>query len=312
LVRIQEFCSISIGNDWSVTSDNIALVNKLNGMGDEGSSQGPDRVEVHDWSEWHEISNYDIDDGDVKQPPNETGTANTLDPDWDIINEIMWNREHSGINVGKIAHIHGHQDRKKRYQELSLAAQLNVDADALAREYQRLHGKARPIVLQLPHAGASLHFAHGTCTSQIPRALRWAENEQPLAKYIKTRNKWDESTFQLVDWEAHSHVIKRNARQRIHITKLVHDLVPTNKLVHRDHPKAQRCVACQAGEVEDRDHVLRCGHSGRGQWRDQFIASLTAKGVSIRSDPIMLRILIDGLHQNFSRGNFVKQAIFST
>jgi hypothetical protein len=220
-----------------------------------------------------------------------------MEPDWDVINEILWNRERSGIQVGKISHVRGHQDRKKAYQQLSLEAQLNVDADALAREYQSLYGQARPLVLLLPHSGANLHIAQGTCTAHVPRALRQAEHERPLAAYITMRNKWDEATFRTIDWEAHGRVIKKNNRQRIHITKLVHDLVPTNKIIHRQDPNAQICPACQAREVEDRDHVLQCSQRSRTQWRAQFITALTVKGASMNSDPKLLCILTEGLHQ---------------
>jgi hypothetical protein len=156
----------------------------LNGHGDEENLRSNDSREVHDWSEWREIPGYDVDDGEANlHTTTTTSTAHTLEPDWDVINEIRWNRERGGIQVGRIAHIHGHQDRQKRYHELSLQAQLNVDADALAREYQTLHGHSRSTVLRLPHSGAILHLPQGTCTAQIPRALRWAEHEQPLAQY---------------------------------------------------------------------------------------------------------------------------------
>jgi len=65
-----------------------------------------------------------------------TSTNTTLDPDWDILNEVRWAMQKSGLRSRKIEHIKGHQDRKKGYNELTLKAQLNVDADQLASKFK--------------------------------------------------------------------------------------------------------------------------------------------------------------------------------
>eukprot|EP00957_Ditylum_brightwellii_P106512 8126487-Ditylum_brightwellii.AAC.1 len=54
--------------------------------------------------------------------------------------------EHAGPAFGqafipKIQHIQGHQDKHKKYDELSLSAKLNVDADLLVVEYRALTRK---------------------------------------------------------------------------------------------------------------------------------------------------------------------------
>jgi len=211
-----------------------------------------------------------------------------------VINEINWIRNRGGIKVGRIEHVQGHQDRKQAYHKLTLAAQLNVDADALAREYQTQYGQPRPFVLLFPHAGVNLHLSQGTCTAHIPRALRHAEHERPLSTYIKNRNQWNDITFSFIDWAAHSRAIKKNNNQRIQVTKLIHDLVPTNKIVHRHNLQAQWCNECGTQQVEDRDHVLRCPHPRRAEWRDQFLAAIAVKGVSLRSDPRLIQILTQG------------------
>jgi hypothetical protein len=139
LVRLQKYCSQTIGSNWNVTSDNLALVNKLNGGSEiESIESQPTNGghKVHDWSEWREIPCWDTDDTDeqiyTRMP--ETSTDSATDPDWDVINKIQWIRERGGIQVGTITHVQGHQDRKTPYHELSLSAQLNVDA-ALRAKY---------------------------------------------------------------------------------------------------------------------------------------------------------------------------------
>eukprot|EP00957_Ditylum_brightwellii_P151212 11513955-Ditylum_brightwellii.AAC.1 len=65
---------------------------------------------------------------------------NTLSPDWDAIAQIS-KILRKGNWVQKILHIHGYQDKHKMYDELSLPAKLNVDADRLAVEYQIFNKK---------------------------------------------------------------------------------------------------------------------------------------------------------------------------
>eukprot|EP00957_Ditylum_brightwellii_P177103 13491740-Ditylum_brightwellii.AAC.1 len=55
-----------------------------------------------------------------------------------------------GNFVPTILHIHGHQDKHRKYNELSLPAKLNVDADLLAVEYQALNKKTTMRVFRVP------------------------------------------------------------------------------------------------------------------------------------------------------------------
>jgi hypothetical protein len=46
--------------------------------------------------------------------------------------------------------VRGHQDKNAAYDDLELEAQLNVDADKYAGDFQLAKGKFRPIVSFLP------------------------------------------------------------------------------------------------------------------------------------------------------------------
>ena len=76
----------------------------------------------------------------------------------------------------KIFHIKGHQDDHKAYDELSLPAQLNVDADALANAYvQQNPTKDYTRAPMLPANGAQLHLPQGTVTFQLKTAIQKAQ-----------------------------------------------------------------------------------------------------------------------------------------
>lgn len=75
-----------------------------------------------------------------------------LTAEWDLLIKIKNTlRQLHGV---KLKHVKGHQDKTGAYRSLSILAQLNVNADDKAREYQREHGKAHPFVLMSPNAGA--------------------------------------------------------------------------------------------------------------------------------------------------------------
>jgi hypothetical protein len=277
VTNLHKYCNEDVTTrTWEVTSDNISLVNRINGDADDEDTDRMKSQVPHDWSIWIEISPHDIEE----TPPafwadSKHSTTNiTLEPDWDILNEIRWNIANKAALQGcKLAHIKGHQDRKQKYDQLSLRAQLNVDADAMATEYQEQHGQHLPTVLMFPHTSAQLHLQHGTCTSHIPAALRSAETSPQLANYIRIRNQWTQQQFDSVNWDALQIAIKKNNKRRIHVTKLIHDLLPTNKTLHCHNPTAQQCPQCRACPQEDRDHIMRCDNDQRARWRAETLAS---------------------------------------
>ena len=58
----------------------------------------------------------------------------TLAADWDVINEIAETLTKMRIETS-FHHVKGHQDNKVGYENLTLEARLNVNADAEAGKY---------------------------------------------------------------------------------------------------------------------------------------------------------------------------------
>jgi hypothetical protein len=108
---------------------------------------------------WRFTNDNDCEDPTDNWTSNKNYPTNmTLDPDWDVINEIRWTLEKGRLEGGTIFHhIPGHQDRKKPYAELSLQAQLNVDADRLATRYQALWRTTSTGTPLPPHIGSLGH-----------------------------------------------------------------------------------------------------------------------------------------------------------
>lgn len=68
--------------------------------------------------------------------------------------------------------------------------------------------------------------------------------------------------------------MKKQIHRRVHYTKLVHDLLPTQSLRNKYDAGRRVCPGCP--EIsEDRDHIiLRCPSAGRNKWRHSFLAEL--------------------------------------
>ena len=227
-------------------------------------------------------------------PPNRA-----LSPDWDIINEIVHTLQSLPFSP-TIQHIKGHQDDHDEYDDLPILAQLNVDADRFAGMYQDQHGKYQPTVPLMPNTGAQLHLSDATVTTKYKQAIAYADTAPALRQYIAERNHWTEATMQQIDWKAHGTALKRQRKDACHLTKLVHDILPTNKAVSRYDPnRTENCRTCTC-PVEDRDHILKCPHRSRSEWRTSFLIALRKRCDQLDTQPYIQEILLDGVEAWFS------------
>ena len=211
----------------------------------------------------------------LDEPVRIDGTTVVLDvlcPDWDILIEIQHALEQlPGLCL---KYIKGHQDDKLPYERLPLLARLNVEADALASQFQNHHGQDRPIALLTSRARVQIHLIDGTVTSSLAATLRHAYSGPPLLEYVRTRNKWSEATIASINWQAHGSALRKQISRRRHYVKLVHDLLPTHSQANRMDKGKRTCPSC-ASLHEDRDHILRCPSAERNKWRHKLLTTLT-------------------------------------
>ncbi len=66
-----------------------------------------------------------------------------------------------------LEHVKGHQDDHTPYEDLDLEAQLNMDADKEAGNYQRMHHTYCPIIPRLPHNCIQLHILGKVISSKL-------------------------------------------------------------------------------------------------------------------------------------------------
>jgi hypothetical protein len=124
----------------------------------------------------------------------------TLAPDWDLVEQIHRTLEDTKAQHPSfshhIAHVKGHQDDHTPYVELSLEAQLNVDADAAAGAFhyhsQHQGSLAAPL---LPTTKAQLlHIGQQTITSHYRSAIRHAAAIEEFWLQTQRIHQWTPGT----------------------------------------------------------------------------------------------------------------------
>jgi hypothetical protein len=118
-----------------------------------------------------------------------------------VTNEIIVTLQEMKINP-IFEHVKGHQDDHHAYADLPLDAQLNVDADQEASNYQTMFPAHRLIVPRLPHNRAQLHIANRVISSKLKQSIRDAFTVPPYMEYLQKRNQWSSECLATIDWKA--------------------------------------------------------------------------------------------------------------
>ena len=192
----------------------------------------------------------------------------------------------------QLQYVKGHQDRTTAVARLPLLAQLNVEADTKAGLYQDGHGANHPVVFMTPRARAHLHFDTGTVTSRYPAALRKAHSSEALLHHIRTRNHWTEATAAFVNWDSHGAALSKHIQNRLHYSKLAHDILPAEAYLNKQDEGKRLCPFCRHPH-ETRDHILRCPAPARNRWRHSLLTLLDGFCSDNNTAPVLKQLLLD-------------------
>ncbi|KAI2499830.1 hypothetical protein MHU86_14647 [Fragilaria crotonensis] len=192
LIRIREFCQMHERWTGIVATDSQSLLDTLSG---ETSLDENHNVPI------------DLDFSRV--------VLDVLIPEWDILIEIQQSLKRlPGV---RLEYIKGHQDEESSYENLSLLAQLNVDADRIASEYQELFSSRTPFAIMSPSVGAHLVLRDGTVTSKYSEVIEMEATGQPLIEHLRLRNSWTIPVFDTIDWSPHGTLLKRLKNKQTHL-----------------------------------------------------------------------------------------------
>ena len=233
--------------------------------------------------------------------PNDTKVA-----DWDLLAEI-WTSLASveGNHKINLIWIKGHQDDDTPYEDLSLEAQLNCEADALAGEFiDANHSMAYEWVPILPTSGLQLNLPTGTVTAKHKRAVRLAKHEPPMIQHMKEQNHWDDQTFRTIDWEAHRIALRRNRKMKCTLVKHLHRITPIGKRVHKYDPKyPPECPSCcmAQGDMETEEHLYECNSPSRRKWKATCLKTLRDQMTDLDTPEPVISLFMEGLASTFNQ-----------
>jgi hypothetical protein len=126
------------------------------------------------------------------------------------------------------SHVKGHQDDTTAYTDLSLAAQLNVDADTLAGEHQTQFPSEHLIVPLLPSTGTHLCIGDHTITGHYSGPIREASSLPEYIEHLCAANHWIRAEWHTIDLVVYKRLIARNTTHRhVNVVKYVHNKLPT-------------------------------------------------------------------------------------
>ena len=145
----------------------------------------------------------------------------TMDPDWDVLQQIITSHCLSP-SLPELCFVKGHQDADCPYVNLSIPAQLNVDADHLAGSYAPHPNENPTIITMIAGTAASLHLSSGTTTTKYRSALHKAASTDTIQHYIQNKNKWNDAEFASINWVTHG----RSVHRFYHKKRIYHQIRP--------------------------------------------------------------------------------------
>ena len=144
----------------------------------------------------------------------------------------------------KLVYVKGHQDKHRAYARLSFLAQLNVDADDMAGQYQRDHGRAHPYALMMPNTGVYMVYPDGTRTANYVQDIRSRSTGPALRLHIQQKYQFSDATMDSINWGAHGKAMRAMIRKRVHLAKLVHECLPTLHRLNKFDDGRRTCPRC--------------------------------------------------------------------
>jgi hypothetical protein len=196
----------------------------------------------------------------------------TLQPDWDLIEEIYSTYQSLSIASVRFTWIKGHQDKDAAYDELPVAAQYNIDADHLAEEYIDAHPHERPLSPLVPAARCLFQLRNETIHGHYNNKIREAASIPDLHRYLRRKHNWNNQTTRNIQWEWFRLAANNYSHTDNHLTKLVYEQLPTqaHKSKQGGHTwLSPNCRHCNQA-LETFDHLLRCDHPSSKKFRSDL------------------------------------------
>jgi hypothetical protein len=220
-----------------------------------------------------------------------------LHSEWDALISVF-HLMNDFPEVPKLSHVLGHQDNDMAYNDLPLDAQMNTQADALATMELEEYSTPFHHVPFNPESRVMFSINGIAVTRRLETTIRTHARLPALRTYYNDSLKWDDRTFDAIDWDVFGGVYSKMRKRRNFITKFCTYHLPTGDRLNRRDPRYDdRCPTCHSPSETD-DHILQCPSPARRAWRSDLVKTLLDP-LSSFLDPVLLDILREGLLQFF-------------
>jgi hypothetical protein len=201
----------------------------------------------------------------------------TLEPDWDLTEQIHSTHLSIDFTKHKYAWEKGHQDAATPKHNLSATALFNVRADQLAEEYMSAYPLERLRTPLLPSARCQLEISGCTIDGHYKARIRTNATEPEYFQYLQEKHTWDKSIISDINWVAFRAATRNSASSPTHLLKLIHGKLPTRK--HKSRFQAHVPPTCHYCDSEETlQHLVRCDNPLSKKFRAQIISDIRAYG----------------------------------
>ena len=227
------------------------------------------------------------------QVTQSTQYTNTRQQHFDVIRAILEKRKQLSSTICYV-HVRGHQDSKKKFEELTRLEQLNVMCDKYAKE---ANSYIQPIQsVHLRDEGLSLWHQDQKIYSsfrQNIKQLYWNEKAQAI---LCTKYGWEPATFRSICWDALDRAMHMlSSPIRIRIAKFVTHTLPVGRVMERRGGWQQSfCPRCGKDD-ETPHHVVKCDNDEARITLKKALLDLESKLILLDTEPRLLSELITSI-----------------
>ena len=155
----------------------------------------------------------------------------------------------------------GHQDRRRKVEDLSVTARINVEVDQLAGAVYERPDCSKPSldIPVFPEERYAVFTAEGKVVSALRPAILWQCGVEELRGYQVEKHLLGTGKYESVEWEGlHSFLRRKQPGQRSLYVKYQNGWLPTQAFFYRQkRVDSDLCLLC-GEEAETLEHLYRC------------------------------------------------------
>ena len=176
---------------------------------------------------------------------------------YDLVSLIRFHLANSPIQW-KWKHIHGHQDKAQKYDDLPPPVQANIDADKAAEEEMNLNLTPSDALL-IGQSWQIIDEDSGRPLSgNLESTIRHKIYDNPMKEYWTNKLDISQTDLTTESWNIFQHHCQRSPpHHAIWMSKFNQRILGVKKnLYRRKHAHDEKCPLCN--HTEDTDHVFKC------------------------------------------------------